>query len=105
MEVIMYWNNNYPKTAGEKTQRETEAVIITADGLSSPTQLFDHADSSSISIDQTAAGTPLLLAKPMDAFEIVPYQSYQLIDMSTHRALLEQSLREYKDIWRDLAQR
>ena len=37
--------------------------------------------------------------------KIILSEPYRAIDMAEHQALLDQSLKEYKDIWRDLAQR
>ena len=42
--------------------------------------------------------------KPSDFILIRPGKGRR-IDMSNHRVLLEESLREYKDIWRSLGQK
>jgi len=42
---------------------------------------------------------------PVGGFEITPASNRRTIDPLTHQSLLEQSLREYKEIWTILAQR
>lgn len=37
--------------------------------------------------------------------DILVTPTYPTIDMAQHQDLIQQSLKEYKDIWRDLAQR
>jgi hypothetical protein len=46
----------------------------------------------------------LMVQKPSDFILIRPGQGRR-IAMSSHRALLEESLREYRDIWRSLGQK
>ncbi len=65
----MNYRNNYPQSAGTEIQHETEAIAITASGLSSPLQLFGGASSVPIRIDQTASDAPLIFVKPGGAAE------------------------------------